>query len=335
MTQAITIQSPTKWDKNLYDDFGFYRELKVPPITHEELKRLRHNGWSDTGLFFAEMITGDEDMNVLGFLGGKPGAGKSSTGLELLWGSSIWTADLLWKDPAKWQKVFPFTRTIKVIDGDGQFKEIFKDTSKYTHKFVDDAFKVLNRLKFQSELSQDLASIAATDRPFRNETLISAQWMGMIDKIIRELAGFRIDCKRDKKARKLGYNKYKFHILDYNPYDKSNPIMNRYIHTNKVDVEDHVAGLPCEMIWDWYKVERYNAALKLKQDPEDQEGNEPAKAKLSSSKGMVPKIISHMELDIPPQGKSELKVYYNNLANMFNCSEETVKRAYKRWELKK
>jgi lysyl-tRNA synthetase class I len=62
--------------------------------------------------------------------------------------------------------------------------------------------------------------------------------------------------------------------LDYNQYDKSNPILNRYIHTNKSDVEDHVSGMPCEEIWDWYKQRRFDAALALKQKKEEAQEDE-------------------------------------------------------------
>ncbi len=309
--------------------------MKVPPITHEELKRLRKVGWHDNALYFAELITGEEDMNVLAFLDGKPGAGKSTTGLNLLWGSSIWTADLLWKDPARWREILPYKETIKIIDNEDCFYSLFKDQRKHIHKFGDDAFGALDRLKFQGEQAKEQGLITATDRPFRNVTFISAQWMGMVLKIIRELAGYRIDCKRDIKARKMGYNKYKFHILDYNQYNKSNPVLNRYVHTNKMDVEDHVAGMPCEEIWDWYKEERFNAALKLKQAREEhQEDNGGQKVPLKQ-KSIIPLVIKHMDMDIPPMNKKELAMYKAGLANMFECSDGTINRAYNQWRAKK
>jgi hypothetical protein len=321
------------WNRDDYDDFGWRKDANVPPITHEELKRLRKMPWHDNALYFAELITGEEDMNVLAFLDGKPGAGKSTTGLNLLWGSAIWTADLLWKDPAKWRKILPYQETIKIIDNEDCFFSLFKDQRKYIHKFGDDAFGALDRLKFQGEQAREQGLITATDRPFRNVTFISAQWMGMVLKIIRDLAGYRIDCKRDMYARKIGYNKYKFHILDYNQYDKSNPIMNRYVHTNKSDVEDHVSGMPCEEIWDWYKEERFNAALKLKQSKTDDTPDEQPSMKMVNEKGIAPKIIKYIKTsnDLPPLNKKDYKMYVLNLANTYNCSEETVKRAIGRW----
>lgn len=86
----------------------------------------------------------------------------------------------------------------------------------------------------------------------------------LIDIVVREFAGFRIDCKRNKRARKVGINTFKFNILEYNLYDKNNPILNRYIHTDKADVEDMVGGLPCEEIEDWYHDVRIQKAEEVK-----------------------------------------------------------------------
>jgi ribosomal protein L37AE/L43A len=264
-------------DPEVYDVVGWPRARRVAPITHEELKRVRRmeddEGFMDIARFLAEVITGHETMNVLLLGVGASGSGKSVGLNHLLWGTAIWTADIQNQDPAKWRDYYPYWNNCRVIDKEG-FADLFKDLGYMTIKLGDDAFNALNRVKFQSEFIEEVNTIAATDRVFRGVTAFSCQWAGMIDKIIRELAGYRIDFKRDKNARAWNeLNRCKFHILDFNQYDRHNPIYTKYFHTRHMDVEDHFSGIPCEELMEWYNVYRILGAVMLKKRPKD-EGEE-------------------------------------------------------------
>lgn len=271
-------------DTECFDEMGWrkYRIYKykgqkyvrgpLPQITHEELKFWKRHeekvGFHDIARYCADTITGESVMNIMGLSTGPSGSGKSMGTCNILWGAGMYVADTLTGDPANWYKHFPFWRNIKVIDKDN-FGVMFADLGYQSIKFGDDAFNALNRTKFMTQFSEEVGTIAATDRVFKDITFFSMQYSGMIDIIIRNLANVRIDFKSSPASRQSpkNLNMCKFHLLDINPYNKRNPIFNRLVHTRRMDVEDHFVGLPPDEILEQYNLVRLLGAVLMKRRP--------------------------------------------------------------------
>jgi DNA-directed RNA polymerase subunit RPC12/RpoP len=285
----LDITQSYKPDKESFDEMGWrtnqtvkyhhrkYEIGRLAPVTHEVLKRWRKieddTDFFDIARFNAEAITGPSKMNMLALSAGPSGSGKSLGTSNILWGSAIWLSDILTRDPFKWRKFLPYWHNIKCIDREN-FTDMFTDLGYQTIRFGDDAFNTLNRKDFATAFMAELNTIAATDRVFRDITYFSAQWAGMLDIIIRQLAQVRIDWRYDEHARTRNLNVCRFHHLHFNQYDKRNPIYNVFHRTGHADVEDYYVGLPCEEILEWYDLYRLLGAVLLKKRPADSDIDE-------------------------------------------------------------
>lgn len=316
------ICNPSRYkpDPEVYDEMGWRKKAKVryngqwykrgplPIISHEELQHVNKmedkTGFHEIARYIAEQVTGPENMSVMGQSVGMSGAGKSNGTNNILWGTGIRISDNLTGDPCNWRNPFKYWRNIKVIDKEN-VADLFHDIDPNSIRFTDDALNSLDRTQFMTKFMHELNTIAATERVFGGVFWASMQWEGQIDIIIRRLANLRIDFRRNPSARKYpkSLNTCKFHILDYNFYNKRNPIYTRYIHTNQEDIEDHYTGACVEEINDWYDLYRLLGAIMMKKRPHNEEEEK--------------EIILLTPLDCHRCGKSD--IYTSSRDNVKRC----------------
>ncbi|WP_424356670.1 hypothetical protein [Methanocella sp. MCL-LM] len=268
-----------------YDDFGFDASRSYTPLTIEEYRQ--YDEWVedhelfDLSLMVADTMTAFDNQKVVILVQGPVGSGKSYFALNLGWNVAMRLALHFYGDPRYWRKYFN-PSTIAIM-GREEIDNLIKNSQKHSVNLLDDVFASMDRSEWATEMHRAINSIMVADRTQNTATIITIPRAGMLDVIVRGLAQYRTDMKRNVYCKRLGFGEFTFVILFFNPFDQkkgATVAYQKYIRTGRVDWETGFVALPPKEIREMYDECRQMSLEKLMEEKrnmgkKNDDGREP------------------------------------------------------------
>jgi hypothetical protein len=104
------------------------------------------------------------------------------------------------------------------------------------------------------------------DRTDSTVTIITVPRGAWIDRIVRGIAGYRCDVKRNTAIKQLGYNQFKFVMLDWNEWSNKDRPNTPYLKSTGVVWEDAYYALAPKELMEWYRAQRSIKLESLKEE---------------------------------------------------------------------
>lgn len=252
-----------------YDIHGFKAAYNYAEITWDDFRR--YDQWVeedkilDLSLLIYDTMTAFDNQKIVILVQGPVGSGKSFWALNVLWNVAMRLSHLYYGDVRHWRRFFQ-PKNIAVMlkeDIDG----LIKNMSKHGCYLLDDVFESMDRAQWGSALHQAINSIMVADRTDNTCTVITIPRMNMIDVIVRGLAQYRCDMKRNIHTKRMGFGEFQLLVLFFNPFDQKRGTIpyQKHIKTGYTDWENYYVALPPAELRDWYDVKRDDSLKRLKE----------------------------------------------------------------------
>lgn len=251
--EAMALKSALEYDHLRYDDFGFDTRKHYKPLEWGEFQASDElNDMFDISKLVADTVTSFDEQKVIILAQGKQGAGKSRFALNLLWNTSMRLAYHRWKDLTRWREIYNYVTNTAIMLKD-DCDTLIKNMQKGRCYLLDDVYDALSSDEWYTQIHKAINSIMIADRTDRTVTVITVPRGNWIDRIVRGIAGYRADVKRNLGIKRLGYNQFKFVMLEWNEWDTTkNTPYTPYIKTGNTDWEDGYYSMPPLELDNWY-----------------------------------------------------------------------------------
>jgi hypothetical protein len=253
-----------QYDKTLYDPFGWAKKDHCAPISWQDFRQFDSYGIYDVSKTIHDTLFAVDNQTWQCIIVGPSGAGKSFIAGSVLWNAAMRMAYTRYGDIKRWREIYDYQRNTAIISPK-MIVDILQRTKEKQLYLIDDAFLALDRKDWQSDVHQLINAIFGAERVFNTGTIITVQRSKMIDTILRDLLGYRLDAMRSKGAKKLGFNRFKVFKLELNHMDRRSAVFNIYPRTRGVVWEDGVSTKPPAEWIDWYGIIRKQEVALLKE----------------------------------------------------------------------
>lgn len=248
------------YDKFSYDAYGWDAMQKYKPIEHWEFEESdKLTEIMDISKIIVDTVTSTDEQKVVLLIQGKQGAGKSHLALAILWLVALRLAYFRWHDYTRWREIFNYvTNSAIMLKEDTDY--LIKHMSKGQCYLLDDVYDAMAASEWYEQTHKSINSIMMTDRTDSTVTIITVPRGSWIDRIVRGIANYRCDVKRMPELKRIGYNAFKFVMLDWNEWSSKQVPNTPYLKTKGTVWEDAYYAMAPKELRDWYKAIR---ALKL------------------------------------------------------------------------
>jgi hypothetical protein len=272
----INLKSAQDYNKEKYDTMGWDASKHYAPLEKWEYDITdRSDDTFDISKLIMDTVTSFDKQKVVILIQGKQGAGKSWLALNLLWNVALRVAYYKWKDYGRWREVYNYvTNTAIMLKEDTDW--LIKHMNKEQCYLLDDVYDTLAAQEWYTQIHKAINSIMMADRTDRTITIITVPRGAWIDRIVRGIAGYRCDVKRNIGIKRRGFSQFKFVMLEWNEFSPKKGVPNTpYIKTGNTSWEDGFGIMPPMEIYDWYEPVRsvkLEALKDVKRQPIEEDG---------------------------------------------------------------
>lgn len=265
--EAQSLKTALDYNKEKYDTMGWDAREHYKPIEWWEIQEYDEMpDVLDISKLIVDILTALDEQKIILLVQGEQGAGKSIFAFALLWMVAIRMAWHRWKDMSRWREVYDYVKNTAIMLKDDT-DTMVKNMKKGQSYLLDDVYDALAAEEWYTQIHKAINSIMIADRTDRTFTIITVPRGTWIDRIVRGIARYRGDVKRNVGLKQLGYNELKFVILKWNEWDPNKSTPNTpYIKTRDTTWEDAYYALAPKEIRDWYRPMRRIKLEALKEE---------------------------------------------------------------------